>query len=389
MQPTPRARVRAVMEDIPPRRPSPRFLRPAALHTGALFASEREWERAASYLCSDPRPAYARCSPQLRGGPSVSSSQRTMRASRSRPRLPSVPELHMAGTCARQMPGQRARPLLPLLQRPSLVANGNDVLLFPSLPVFCLLCPRRACAGDEGWLWTHKRSVCLHAWIPRPASACCCPVFTHDFTTSPPRAHLPSTSFPFVPVVRTFTGHERARWISRPIHACTSARRCEGGRRVGRSGCACAQRGVISASYPRSDTPSRVHDARASGAAGRRAPRLLSALHSVPEMRMRGRRGVAVERTRGVLNARLISGPSHPIGAEDMRVFTSFLVPQRIVTAGPNTREAVGGECRERPRSGCAALARVALYPRWRAIPRWDKGCNGRRISDAHKIGIG
>jgi hypothetical protein len=69
------------------------------------------------------------------------------------------------------------------------------------------------------------------------------------------------------------------------------------------------------------------------GAAGRRASRLLSALHSVPEVRMRGRRGV--------------DGLQTPTHAEDARFFTSFLSPPRAVRAGPGTREAVGQECKE------------------------------------------
>jgi len=36
-----------------------------------------------------------------------------------------------------------------------------------------------------------------------------------------------------------------------------------------------------------------------------------------------------------------------------------------------------GGRRVQGTTSGCAAFAPVALYPRWRAIPRWDKGRSG------------
>ncbi|KAJ7908424.1 hypothetical protein B0H13DRAFT_2016554 [Mycena leptocephala] len=138
----------------------------------------------------------------------------------------------------------------------------------------------------------------LHAWIPRPASARCCPVFTHARPHDIPlRAHTVHV----IPIRPWRPGHLRdmkhMRWISRLIHAWREA--------VRRTGCVCC------APYPRLDTP---------GAEGRRASRLLSALHSVPDVRMRGRRGVSMERTMDfrlppTQRTRVSSCPSSPRSA--------------------------------------------------------------------------
>jgi hypothetical protein len=224
MQPTPRPR--AVMEDIPPRRPSPRFLRPAALHTGALFASER---------------MGTRCVLSARG---FSACERTLLAPAARRTICLVVTEDNACLAFSPPPPFRARaPRLghtcdryPLNARGHCAASPvvaadtppgdrerRPPLPFPSLPLCCLLCPRCACARDEGWLWTRTRGVrallpCLHSRVTTSRHPPLAPTFL------PPHSH----SYPL-------SGHLRdmKRAMDFPSNSCvylgSSSRKAGGG----------------------------------------------------------------------------------------------------------------------------------------------------------------
>ncbi|KAJ7908420.1 hypothetical protein B0H13DRAFT_659987 [Mycena leptocephala] len=101
-------------------------------------------------------------------------------------------------------------------QRTHLVATGNDFLLFPSLAVCCLVPEVRMCGRRRAAMG----AIYMRGSPVRRPRARAAPLYSLT-TSRHPLLALPSTSFPFVPVVGTFTGHERL------IHARFSAPRRE------------------------------------------------------------------------------------------------------------------------------------------------------------------
>jgi hypothetical protein len=192
-----------------------------------LIPACRFQERAASYPSLD-RPAYGRSA--WSSGTANAPSRR--RGGRPAPRLLSalgVWDLHGRTHTRGRYPPNAAPPVVAADTPP------GDGERRPPPPFLCgASCARGAHAREikGGYGRERAASTCVDS-SSRVRALALLPCL-HSRTTSrpsPPRAHLPSTSFPFVPVVRTYTGHERARWISRLIHARFSVHRREGGRR--------------------------------------------------------------------------------------------------------------------------------------------------------------